>query len=61
MPQCIFALSHNASTLGRKVITFFGDRSVLIEMFIASCSCRYGLIGIVIASKSFLSKLIKLL
>jgi hypothetical protein len=52
----IFALSHNDSTLWRKVIASFSYRFGLIEIVIASYSYRSSLIGIVIASYSYRSK-----
>jgi hypothetical protein len=48
----VFALSHNASTLRRKVIAFYSYRSGLIEIVIASYSYPSGLIRIVIAAYS---------
>ncbi len=52
----IFALSHNASTLWRKVIASFSYPFGLIEIVIASYSYRSSLKGIVIASYSYRSK-----
>jgi hypothetical protein len=52
----IFVLSHNASTLWRKVIASFSYRFGLIEIVIASYSYRSSLKGIVIASYSYRSK-----
>jgi hypothetical protein len=45
----VFALSHNASTLKRKVIASYSYCSGLIEIGIAPYSYRSGLIGIVLA------------
>jgi hypothetical protein len=41
----IFAFSHNASILWRKVIAFYSYRSRLMEMVIASYSYRSALVG----------------
>jgi hypothetical protein len=46
----IFALSHNASTLWRKVIAFDSYRSMHVEIVIASYCYRSGLIRSVIAA-----------
>jgi hypothetical protein len=56
-----FTLSHNASTLRRKVIASYNYRSGLIESPIASYSYHSDLIGIVIADNSYRSKVIKAL
>ncbi len=50
----IFVLSHNASTLWRKTITFYSYRSWLVEIVIASYIHRYELIGNIIALFSYL-------
>jgi hypothetical protein len=49
----IFALSHNASTLRRKVIAFYRYCSRLIETVIASYSNRSRRIGNIIAFYSY--------
>ncbi len=51
----IFLLSHNASTLWRKAITFYSYRSSLVEIVIASYIHRYVLIGNIIALYSYSS------
>jgi hypothetical protein len=51
----IFALSHNASTLWRKVIAFHSYRSWLMGTVIASYSYHSRLIGNVIAFYSYVS------
>ncbi len=54
-----FALSHNASTLSRKVIASFSYRSGFREIVIAYYSYRSSLIVIVISSFSYRSKVTK--
>ncbi len=48
----VLELSHNASTLKRKVIASFSYRSGLIKIVIASYSYRSSLIGIIISSNT---------
>jgi hypothetical protein len=58
----IFELSHNASALRRKVITSLSYHSGLIfEIIIASYNNRFSLLGIVVDSYSYRSKVTKLL
>ncbi len=57
----VFALSHNASTLRRKVVASYCYRSGLIEIVIVSYSYRSGSVGIVIAHNSYGYKVIKAL
>jgi hypothetical protein len=52
----VFALSHNASTLKRKIIASYSYRSELEEIVIDFYSYRSGLIGIVIAYNSYRPK-----
>jgi hypothetical protein len=56
-----YALSHNASTLRRKVIASFSYRSGLIESLTASYCYHSDLIGIVIADNSYRSNVFKAL
>jgi hypothetical protein len=51
----VFALSHNASTLRRKVIASYSYRSTLKEIVIASYSYRFGSKGIEITTYSYRS------
>jgi hypothetical protein len=53
--RTILALSYNAVTLRRKVIASYSYCSELIEIFIASFSDHFGLIGIIIAAYSYRS------
>jgi hypothetical protein len=48
----VFALSHNALTLGRKFLVSYSYRSGLKEIVTDSHSYRPGLIGIIIACNS---------
>jgi hypothetical protein len=54
----IFALSHNASTLRRKVVASYCYRSGLIEIVIVSYSYRSGSVGIALAHNSYCFKVI---
>ncbi len=57
--QCyVFALSHNASTLRRKVVASYCYRSGLIEIVIVSYSYRSGSVGIALAHNSYCFKVI---
>ncbi len=55
----VLELSHNASTLCRKVIASFSYRSGLIEIVISSYSYCSNLIAIIIASYTYRSKVTK--
>jgi hypothetical protein len=59
MLRYVLELSHNASTLWRKVIASFSYHSGFIEIVVPSYSYRPSLIGIVIASSTYRSNVTK--